>query len=493
MEKVKIPILLLHLICTWGDIFVSVLSTPVFLFPSTAGYPLGVLYYVMPTWLICYLGFAIILFVGPSVILLFENRYNLLVREDSESSTRKVKRFLHHLFNCVFTLLIVVPPFSNLFDFPNFREMVHQEIPCLPERVIQHPRLYYLNTNARTIIICLFSFLVLVVSQWFYFLIATESEEFYATLLHFISIVQAPIHFFGIYIILKRTPKSMEKVKYSILLLHLQCAWCDIFVSCLSTPVFFFPATAGYPLGILYHFLPTWLLCYIGFVSLFLIGSSQTLVFENRYNILVREDSESSSRKVKRLFHHLFNFLFIILIVVPPFRIPVHIPNFREIIHQGYPCLPEKIIQHPQLFLLNTDAPTIFVCLFCCLLFTFTQLLYFLFATTLHLSKTQKSRSSRTSQLQNQFFKAMCIQICLPFIVIGVPAMYVLYIFASGYLNLAFDNLCVISFTSHGAFSTIVMLIVHEPYRSATLQILRIRRTETPKPVRLCFIGCPNV
>ncbi|CAP34038.2 Protein CBR-SRH-145 [Caenorhabditis briggsae] len=67
-----------------------------------------------------------------------------------------------------------------------------------------------------------------------------ESDEFYATSLHFLSILQAPIHIFGIYIILKKTPKSMEKVKFPILLLHLICVWCDFFVSILATPVFCF-------------------------------------------------------------------------------------------------------------------------------------------------------------------------------------------------------------------------------------------------------------
>ncbi|PIC29890.1 hypothetical protein B9Z55_021318 [Caenorhabditis nigoni] len=84
----------------------------------------------------------------------------------------------------------------------------------------------------------------------------------------------------------------------------------------------------------------------------------------------------------------------------------------------------------------------------------------------------------------------MCIQICLPFTVIGVPAVYFLYVFASGHFDLVLNYFCTISITSHGAFSTIVMLIVHEPYRIATLQFLRIRRIQTPKPVRICYVSC---
>ncbi|ULT92020.1 hypothetical protein L3Y34_009607 [Caenorhabditis briggsae] len=99
----------------------------------------------------------------------------------------------------------------------------------------------------------------------------------------------------------------MEKVKFPILLLHLITAWCDFFISILSTPVFLFPATAGYVMGIMDYILPTWLFCYIGFVSISLIGPSLTLLFENRYNFLVRKDSECQSQQC------VFKYVFLLL------------------------------------------------------------------------------------------------------------------------------------------------------------------------------------
>ncbi|PIC29887.1 hypothetical protein B9Z55_021315 [Caenorhabditis nigoni] len=95
-----------------------------------------------------------------------------------------------------------------------------------------------------------------------------ESDKSFATSLHLISLFEAPILIFGIYIIWKKTPKLMEKVKFPIIVLHLICTWGDIFVSVLSTPVFLFPVTAGYPLGVLYYVMPTWLLCYLGYATL---------------------------------------------------------------------------------------------------------------------------------------------------------------------------------------------------------------------------------
>ncbi|CAO4381696.1 unnamed protein product [Caenorhabditis nigoni] len=345
MEKVKFPILLLHLICSWCDCYYSIITTPVLLFPSTAGYAMGILYYIIPSWLLSYIGFVSASLIAMSLILVFENR----------------------------------------------------------------------------------------------------------------------------------------------------TAWCDFFISILSTPVFLFPATAGYVMGIMDYILPTWLFCYIGFVSISLIGPSLTLLFENRYNFLVRKDSESSSRKVKRLLHISINIIFTFLIVYPPFQNHSHVPDFREILHQEYPCLPEKIIQHPRLYFMIASTSTAFLCLSLDLLCPTIQVFFFFFSTTFHLYRNSKSFSSRTAQLQNQLFKAMCIQIFIPFTVIVIPGIYFLFIFATGYLNLAFNNLTVICVTSHGAFSTIVMLIVHVPYRSATLQVFGIRKIEVPKTSRTHPINSQNI
>ncbi|CAO4381693.1 unnamed protein product [Caenorhabditis nigoni] len=48
-----------------------------------------------------------------------------------------------------------------------------------------------------------------------------ESDESFATSLHLISIFEAPVLIFGIYIVLTKTPKIMEKVKFPIIVLHL--------------------------------------------------------------------------------------------------------------------------------------------------------------------------------------------------------------------------------------------------------------------------------
>ncbi|CAO4381694.1 unnamed protein product [Caenorhabditis nigoni] len=47
-----------------------------------------------------------------------------------------------------------------------------------------------------------------------------ESESF-ATTSHLLFIAEAPLHIFGIYIILRKTPKIMEKMKFPIIVLHL--------------------------------------------------------------------------------------------------------------------------------------------------------------------------------------------------------------------------------------------------------------------------------
>lgn len=113
-----------------------------------------------------------------------------------------------------------------------------------------------------------------------------ESDLFYTISLHSLSAIHIPLHIFGAYIILKKTPKEMARVKISMLVMHLtwvflittvvllfwnfRFAWLDIYNSVLSIPIFIVPIFSGYPLGLLYYSrVPTWFITYLGFTSVF--------------------------------------------------------------------------------------------------------------------------------------------------------------------------------------------------------------------------------
>lgn len=77
------------------------------------------------------------------------------------------------------------------------------------------------------------------------------SDQLYAGALHIFTAFEVPVHLFGAYIIIFKTPDKMKSVRTSMLSLHLVGAFVDFFTSFLTAPVLILPVCAGYPLGVL--------------------------------------------------------------------------------------------------------------------------------------------------------------------------------------------------------------------------------------------------
>lgn len=81
--------------------------------------------------------------------------------------------------------------------------------------------------------------------------ILSDKDTYHANALHILTSFEVPIHIFGAYIIIAKTPNNMKNVRTNMLVLHLAGALLDIYMSCLEIPVFLLPACAVYPLGVL--------------------------------------------------------------------------------------------------------------------------------------------------------------------------------------------------------------------------------------------------
>lgn len=91
------------------------------------------------------------------------------------------------------------------------------------------------------------------------------SDAVHARILHILTCIEIPLHTFGAYLIVVKTPKKMKMVKASMLWLHFTGALVDIFMSFIGIPVIILPACSGYPLGVsLLLGIPTSVLLYIG-------------------------------------------------------------------------------------------------------------------------------------------------------------------------------------------------------------------------------------
>ncbi|CAO4377580.1 unnamed protein product [Caenorhabditis nigoni] len=66
--------------------------------------------------------------------------------------------------------------------------------------------------------------------------------------------LEIPIHMFGVFCILFRTPGSMRSVKWGMLNLHVWSMGLDLGVSLLTIPYILYPALAGFTLGVLTDF-----------------------------------------------------------------------------------------------------------------------------------------------------------------------------------------------------------------------------------------------
>lgn len=195
------------------------------------------------------------------------------------------------------------------------------------------------------------------------------------------------------------------------------------------------------------------------------------MFFENRYNYLVRKDHMTRGRKIKRLLYFSLLYILSVITFIPPV---IDNPNRVEVLeasHRKFPCLPPEIIDNPRLFVMGTDNNTFIACVVPYIIIGWVQILGFFVGTVNFIYRT-KTMSLHTSNLQKKFFKSLCIQIAVPLVVLLIPESYILNTAISGNMDVGLTNILMIWMASHGLFSTVVMLIVHKPYRKATLSIL---------------------
>lgn len=87
-------------------------------------------------------------------------------------------------------------------------------------------------------------------------MLSISSPNVFSIVLFVISGFSLPVHIFGGYCILFKTPLVMKSVKWTLFNLHFWSAALDILLSLLAQPFLCSPFLAGFPLGIL-KFAPT--------------------------------------------------------------------------------------------------------------------------------------------------------------------------------------------------------------------------------------------
>ncbi|EFP05650.1 hypothetical protein CRE_27518 [Caenorhabditis remanei] len=299
------------------------------------------------------------------------------------------------------------------------------------------------------------------------------SQQVFSMVLHIMTAIELPIHLFGGFVILFRTPAKMTSVKWSMFILHFWSSLLDITTCFLVIPYTIFPIPGGVPLGILsllnvHSMVQGFILVICGALT----GISILAFFENRCNSMKYGPySQSKKTKVIRYLYLAINYSMAFGFMIPVY---LQLPGKREseiYAIKTIPCLPSKIYKNDKFFVASTNISFIFSLVGGLTVLVTVQILYQVIYSVIELRNRTKKLSRVTSTLQKRFSIALYVQVAIPMIAYLFPMLYVFSTWAFDILSQTYNNMVFICIALHGLLSTLTMISVHKPYRE-TLKIL---------------------
>uniref|UniRef100_A0A1I7TYN0 7TM_GPCR_Srx domain-containing protein n=2 Tax=Caenorhabditis tropicalis TaxID=1561998 RepID=A0A1I7TYN0_9PELO len=188
------------------------------------------------------------------------------------------------------------------------------------------------------------------------------SQQIFSIILNLMTAIEVPIHLFGAYVILFRTPAKMTSVKWSMLVLHFWSSLLDITICFLVVPYTVFPVPGGIPLGILSLLnVPPIVQGFFLVICGSLTGISILAFFENRCNSMKYGPySQSKLTKAIRYTYLGINYSMAFGFMIPIyFQIPGKLEGEKYAIKR-LPCLPSKIYKNPNFFVVSTNISFIY-------------------------------------------------------------------------------------------------------------------------------------
>ncbi|CAI5453684.1 unnamed protein product [Caenorhabditis angaria] len=176
MLSVRPSMLILHVTSTILDLYLSLLTCPMFLLPYPAGYPMGLLRFLnVPVSIQVYLAISFIGVVSTSQVILFENRYNTLRSNTVDSLNRKIRRYSIAGLQYIWGITFIIPAFFNI---PEKNQAVHailEEFPDFPgaHKLFQNPYFFCLTLHPAIAILAIIATLFIVVPQLLFYLTAS--------------------------------------------------------------------------------------------------------------------------------------------------------------------------------------------------------------------------------------------------------------------------------------------------------------------------------
>ncbi|CAL2044158.1 unnamed protein product [Caenorhabditis brenneri] len=288
---------------------------------------------------------------------------------------------------------------------------------------------------------------------------------------HSITVVLLPFHLLGGYCILFKTPVYMTFYRWPLFNLHFWSCFVDILISALITPYLIFPAVAGFPVGLL-HLLrvPVPLQVWLGIMSIYVMIMSMTILLENRHNSIPSNRFRITGKIMKTLYYSLrvlmaFIYSIGIFLCVPDDQQGALLQILKEI-----PCPTEEFFTVKEIFVLCIDDYYInFLASITALgvLFECSQMLFFMLCCLYYLFFAINGfTSKKTRKLQIAFFGSIILQVSIPVMFLLPSFVFMVFSVVMGYYNQALTNFAVLHASVHGFLSTVVVLVIHKPYRN---------------------------
>uniref|UniRef100_A0A1I7TXZ3 Serpentine Receptor, class H n=1 Tax=Caenorhabditis tropicalis TaxID=1561998 RepID=A0A1I7TXZ3_9PELO len=139
-------------------------------------------------------------------------------------------------------------------------------------------------------------------------------------------------------------------------------------------------------------------------------------------------------------------------------------------VFQTLPCLPHFIYEAPVFVLADNALYHSIICIFGIVSLGLEALLFIIALVWSALKQVKSSTmSKKTFEMQKKFFIALMIQLFVPFLLIFFPMSTAWVMILKDIHNQTVVNFGMIIISMHGVVSSLVMIIVHRPYREAVM------------------------
>ncbi|CAL2043328.1 unnamed protein product [Caenorhabditis brenneri] len=300
-----------------------------------------------------------------------------------------------------------------------------------------------------------------------------------------------PLHLIGAYCILTKTPGSMHSVKWTLLNFHFWNVLMDLMLNLFSVPFPLYPSASGFLLGVLSDVgvrqtIQLWILI----TAVCFVCISTMLIFENRFRILYYKNK---LWKKFQLYWVVLNIVFSFVIMIPTMmQLPDQIVA-REMVFNTLPCIPDFLLSI-DIIVPSLDPTIIVVTALVFVIVVFGQLFTFLTMIIVQLSSDFGANmlSESTRKLQKSLMKALIFQTGIPFLYLLVPAVLSMLAITLEIFSRPYNNILVAVTSLHGLFSTLSIILVHQPYRNTVFSWLKKKRTVSTRLVNIYPIFSTN-